>query len=30
MGSTKSQRDAESADEMAFLLWQLGVSASIK
>jgi prolyl oligopeptidase len=30
MGSTKSQRDAESADEMAFLLWQLGVSASTK
>jgi prolyl oligopeptidase len=24
MGSTKSQRDEESADEMAFLFWQLG------
>jgi len=26
MGSTKSQRDAELADEMAFLFWQLGVA----
>jgi prolyl oligopeptidase len=26
MGSTKSQRDAELADEVAFLFWQLGVS----
>jgi len=25
LGSTKSQRDAELADEMAFLFWQLGV-----
>lgn len=25
MGSTKSQRDAELADELAFLLWQFGV-----
>jgi prolyl oligopeptidase len=26
IGSTKSQRDAELADEMAFLFWQLGVA----
>jgi prolyl oligopeptidase len=26
MGSTKSQRDAELADEIAFLFWQLGVA----
>lgn len=26
MGSTKSQRDAELADELAFLFWQLGVA----
>jgi prolyl oligopeptidase len=26
MGSTKSQRDSERADDLAFLLWQLGVS----
>ena len=26
LGSTKSQRDAELADELAFLFWQLGVS----
>jgi prolyl oligopeptidase len=26
LGSTKSQHDAELADELAFLLWQLGVS----
>jgi prolyl oligopeptidase len=26
LGSTKSQRDAELADEFAFLLWQLGIS----
>jgi prolyl oligopeptidase len=25
MGSTKTQRDEEQADEVAFLLWQLGV-----
>ncbi len=25
LGSTKSQRDAETADELAFLLWQFGV-----
>jgi prolyl oligopeptidase len=25
-GSTKSQRDSEQADELAFLLWQFGVS----
>ncbi len=25
MGSTKSQRDDELADELAFLLWQLGL-----
>jgi prolyl oligopeptidase len=25
LGSTKSQRDSEHADEVAFLLWQLGV-----
>ena len=25
LGSTKSQRDAELADELAFLLWQFGV-----
>jgi hypothetical protein len=24
MGSTKTQRDDELADEVAFLLWQLG------
>ena len=26
MGSTKSQRDEEQADEEAFLLWQFGVA----
>lgn len=26
IGSTKSQRDAELADEMAFLFWQLGIA----
>jgi prolyl oligopeptidase len=26
IGSTKSQRDSERADDVAFLLWQLGVS----
>jgi prolyl oligopeptidase len=26
MGSTKSQRDAEMADEEAFLFWQLGAA----
>ena len=25
MGSTKSQRESELADELAFLLWQFGV-----
>jgi prolyl oligopeptidase len=25
MGSTKSQRDVELADELAFLFWQFGV-----
>jgi len=25
MGSTKTQRDEERADEMAFLFWQFGV-----
>jgi prolyl oligopeptidase len=27
MGSTKSQRDDELADEIAFLFWQLGVTS---
>jgi prolyl oligopeptidase len=27
MGSTKSQRDAEFADEVAFLFWQFGLPA---
>ena len=26
IGSTKSQRDAEFADDLAFLFWQLGVA----
>jgi prolyl oligopeptidase len=27
LGSTKSQRDEETADELAFLFWQLGSAA---
>ena len=27
LGSTKSQRDAEFADEVAFLFWQFGITA---